>query len=265
MKYLPSCQVSLACLSLLCLSSLAQAQDYDAAKYFRSNTNADAANPFKYGFTPTLAGKFSLYGNYSANAFPPFNSPIAGFYDTGTASNVPAVLYNNSPSQYSVHSGDSDITIGSHQLALHPGSDGQYSVVRFTVQKTGLYNVAGLFAEGDSHPTTTDVHVLLTNSLLNTTTSLFNSGVHSNGNAGSTANYALSKLQLTSGEYLDFVVGYGIGGVGGQPDSYIYDTTLFNAKIAAVPELSTLFGFGSLVLFGGIGAFRQRKQSNKAA
>lgn len=43
-----------------------------------------------------------------------------------------------------------------------------------------------------------------------------------------------------------------------------FDGTLLS-DTAAVPELSTMFGFGSLLTFGGLAAFRQRMNARKAA
>jgi hypothetical protein len=46
-------------------------------------------------------------------------------------------------------------------MDLHPGSLGQYSVVRWTAPVSNSYLIAGFFVGIDPQPTTTEVHVLL--------------------------------------------------------------------------------------------------------
>lgn len=250
----------LACLALLGASRLADAQKYNAADFFNNTTNysspnvINTSNPFKYGSEALGAlgsgnpNDFTLYNTYSNNGFPPFNSPIESWNTAGSFNNVPAVFYNSSGSAYDLMTGQTTIHLDPHQLALHPGSAGQYSIVRFTAQTTGLYSVSAVFNGADSKPTTTDVHVLFGG----VDQAFAGNTLNLNGN-GNAATYTNNNVLLTAGETVDFAVGYGNG-------DYSYDSTGLVANIAAVPELSTCVGFGSFVLMGGLAAARKRKR-----
>ena len=238
----------LACLSLLCLSSLAQAQKYDASALF------SASNPssvYDYGYESTLGGAFNLYGTYTANYNAPSSNKTLQEWSASQGS-LPAI-FHNSGSVFTQQAGSTVITLEADQLALHPGAGGEYSVLRFTAPKAGLYSISSLFNAADSTPTTTDVHVLIGNS------SKFDGVINNqNGMVGGNANYA-GLLQLTKGETVDFAVGFGTNG------TYYSDTTGLFANVTAVPELSTMLGFGSFVALGGLAAFRQRKQTREVA
>lgn len=84
-------------------------------------------------------------------------------------------------------------------LLVHPGPQGQYSVVRWTAPTTGTYEIAGSFLGLDSQGnTTTDVHILL-----NSSTSLFDADV-----SGFNMPQGFSLTQtVSSGDTIDFVVG----------------------------------------------------------
>ena len=50
-----------------------------------------------------------------------------------------------------------------------------------------------------------------------------------------------------------------------SPTGRAYFAPTFDRPVAPVPELSTMLGFGGFVTLGGLAAFRQRRQSRKAA
>jgi hypothetical protein len=89
-------------------------------------------------------------------------------------------------------------------IALHPGQNNEYAVLRFTTPSDASYEIAGSFFGDNAAPTTTDVHVLLNG------TSLFDGTVEGSG-ATSAKNFSLTR-QLASGDVVDFAVGYGANG-----------------------------------------------------
>jgi hypothetical protein len=98
------------------------------------------------------------------------------------------------------------------------------STVRFTAPTAGLYTVTLTFSDGTPGTATTDVH------LVENGTSLF-SGTITPG--PTTATYSTpTPLTLAFGATLDFVVGNGGNGYGG-------DTTSLVATITEIPEPST--------------------------
>lgn len=105
------------------------------------------------------------------------------------------------------------------QLALHPGPNGESSVVRWTCPGEGTHTIEGAFA-GIAQRTTTDVHVL------HNGRSVHNGWINVEGQ-GNQSIFSES-LPLTQGDTLDFVVGFGNGFYGG-------DTTALSVRIRS-PE-----------------------------
>ncbi|MBN2293326.1 MAG: hypothetical protein JXM70_12930, partial [Pirellulales bacterium] len=103
------------------------------------------------------------------------------------------------------------------RLALHPGQKGEYCVLRWTAPADGEYLVDSKFASIAQHATT-DVHVL------HQSNSLFSSAINlpGHGSASSCKKTVVAK----TGDTIDFAVGYGSGGYGG-------DTTGIDATIVA--------------------------------
>lgn len=92
------------------------------------------------------------------------------------------------------------ITWPSGWLALHPGAEGEYSVVRWTSPTAGKVEVAATFT-GIADRTTTDLHVL------HNGRSLHDGRLNLTG-AGNTDTYK-GGLVVAKGDTLDLVVGYG--------------------------------------------------------
>ncbi|MDY0165249.1 MAG: glycoside hydrolase family 2 TIM barrel-domain containing protein [Thermoguttaceae bacterium] len=100
------------------------------------------------------------------------------------------------------------------QAALHPGSQGEYSVVRWTAPAAERYRIAAAFT--GLHHATTDVH------LFHNGRSLFASQLNLDGKPN-TARHT-HELALAKDDTLDFVVGWGNGNYGS-------DSTALTASI----------------------------------
>ncbi len=100
-------------------------------------------------------------------------------------------------------------------VSLHPGPNGEYSVVRWTAPATSDYRFSGNFAGIDGQ-TTTDVHVM------SGSKSLFDGQINLGGH-GKRAPFE-GAVRLRKGEFLDFIVGYGNG-------TYVFDSTGLDALI----------------------------------
>ncbi len=100
-------------------------------------------------------------------------------------------------------------------LSFHPGSKGEYSVVRWTAPAKGEYQIDSAFTGIDGQ-TTTDVHALHSGK------SLFDGFVNLSGQ-GRRAPFKGS-VPIEAGETLDFVVGYGNG-------DYRFDSTGLEAAV----------------------------------
>ena len=100
------------------------------------------------------------------------------------------------------------------QVALHPGPQGEYSVVRWTAPAADRYRIAAEFT-GLFHATT-DVH------LVHNGQPLFSTQLNLGGNPNTAAHAC--DLELAAGDRIDFVVGWGNG-------SYGSDSTALTATI----------------------------------
>ena len=125
----------------------------------------------------------------------------------------PNVVCNRSEQTYRL----ANIVWTPGRLSLHPGPQGQYSVVRFTAPEAGEYALDAAFMAIDES-TTTDVHLLAGDR------SAFDGYINLHGQGKRTA-YA-GKLNLAKGATLDFAVGRGNG-------SYVCDSTGLEAKVVA--------------------------------
>lgn len=101
-------------------------------------------------------------------------------------------------------------------LDMHPGQEGQYSVVRWTAPATGQFVIEGGFEGIDPHPTTTDVHVLLNG------IPIFSKEINS---FMQPVRFKFTET-LNAGDTVDFAVGYGADRNNG------WDSTGFNALIS---------------------------------
>ena len=230
----------LACVLLssgLYSATSSAAQTWDAAADF----NVAQTGAWSYGWSATLGGAFTQV------TAPTFEYGMQWLQGQGAT-----YVYNNPTSSALNPAGT--IYAAPGVLAEHPGSGGQYAVVRWTAQQSGTYSVNagfyGISAQGQA--TSTDVHVLKNGA------SQFDGLVeghwaNENVRVGTSAPLTFA---LQAGDKVDFVVGYGSNG------NYLYDSTRLTATIAAVPEPETyamlLAGLG---LMGGIARRRKAKQA----
>lgn len=184
--------------------------------------NANPNGVWSYGHTGTLGGSLTLFTDF--------------FVDPDEDARLQQAAWRESSLDdfLGIYK-----TFTSGTLVLHPGANGQYSVLRFTVPFAATYDVNGVFSGFDT--ASTDVHVLLNG------ISLFDSSI---AGLGSTQLFTQSQ-QLSAGSTLDFVVGAGA--------SNFNDSTALNLQLNAVPEPGTI----GLMVAGLIGVFssvRLRKQ-----
>ncbi len=203
---------------------------YDPANDFSTVSNPKGV--WTYGYT--AGGAFTAY---------PQSGNIDGldYWSITTAPSLPWIA--NNPTAATIDW--IQIKVNPGELLLHPGQNGDYTVLRFTAPSAGQYDVKGSFFGIDyvSSPTT-DVHVLLNGA------AIFDGNVTDYRNTIA----AFDKLvTLNTGDTVDFAVGWGSNG------DYFFDSTGLNAIITAVPEPSTFLTGALILATGAISEFRRRK------
>jgi hypothetical protein len=215
---------------------------YDAKTDFTTANVSDAVNaPWSYGYSNVSVGgtmtNFTA-GNYfnDANGFGLSLNPAPNYTPGVFKTNRNNWPYSGAPSgMFAMHSGQSDAS--------------QYSVLRFTAQTAGLYNLDVKWFAGDSNP------------LGNPNPSAGRVSIFVNQN-GTTLQSAINTLtggtyvspgtiSLNAGEFLELRVGRG-------NDGYTYDTTPVEMTVTAVPEPSTLACVGGLV--AGLSVLSRRRR-----
>lgn len=160
--------------------------------------------PWSYGFLD-LTGTFNLYGRVSEV------SPGVLFWQGGTDLFGEPTAGKNEGTEPFVINGTTAYEPG--DFALHPGPNGERSVLRWTAPRAGFYRVNATFQGGDPL-TTTDARItngestLLSGSVTSNVIPLVYSGL----------------VFLHRGEQIDFSVGFGF-------DGYQFDTTLTSVTI----------------------------------
>jgi hypothetical protein len=200
---------ALLCFALAALPYAASA--YDAAADFSIGSNPNGV--WSYGWSSTLGSAFTLETSNTTAAYG--QSGLEGWLGTGP-DGVPSVLYNSTANSISI-GGHTNFQPG--QLAVNPGTSGEYYVVRWTAPSNGQFTIAATFSGLSTVGDSSDVHILLNG------VSLFDSAVN-----GSPSPTPFSGIQnVTAGDHIDFAVGWGSNG--NQHD----DTTGLAASIVAVP------------------------------
>jgi hypothetical protein len=198
----------------LAFAAPAAAVTYDTHLDF-SDANGNPNGVYSYGYETGLGGALALFTNGGPTNSQPgaWTSPSVntylGVYDTGTST------------------------------LLHPGPNGEYSILRFTVATAGKYFIKGAFvSEGGN---TTDVHVLFDG------ISVFD-GLSDSGHLST--KFSFNQI-FAANQTIDFAVGNGGNGYSG-------DSTLLSATLA-VPEPASW----ALMItgFGMIGAATRRRRS----
>ncbi len=165
------------------------------------------SSPFSYGWTASQGGAFNVYTVQDTTTFPGATELLR----SGPAGTPPYVAKNTTCCDLNI---GQQFTMPPNQLHMHPGPNGEYTVVRFTVPAGGTYTLAGQFGWLDN--ATTDVHILRNN------VSIFDGAI--NG-SGSTAPFNQS-VALNAGDRLDFIVGFGSNG------TYFSDSTVLKGTIS---------------------------------
>lgn len=198
----------------------------------------DAANDFSIASNPN--GVWS-YGNQTAlgGGFNLSNSSglTSGLeYVTDTALIAPSAFRN--PTNATIIFGGT-VEVHPGQLALHPGSMGEYSIVRFTAPISGSYTFSATFIGEDFiYQTSTDVHLLVNN--FPVFSGLVN-GHHATASSG------VITMPLLAGDTIDAAVGWGVNG------DYYGDTTALEFTVDYVPSpgSAAMIGLGGLLMIGG--------------
>jgi hypothetical protein len=188
---------------------------FDAADDYSPTSNPNGV--WSYGYS-TVANP-NTFVAYDTNQY-----LVAGvnFWDSSSLTDNPTVSKNmtNSAVTWSTATWQAD------QLALHPGRNNEFSIIRFTAPANCTYTLEGSFIGIDEQGATTDVKVILNG------TTWFSDELNYNGN-GNTSNF-LGTVTMNAGDTLDFRVGDG----GNGP---LFDSTGFEAVVVCIPEPSSLF------------------------
>jgi hypothetical protein len=216
---------------LLALALVSGAQalpTYNSGSDFSSINNPNG--PWSYGYQTELGGTLNLYSDL-ANV----GGLLIWRFNINNTS-TPGVAFNQSGTNITFAS----TTWRPAETSLHPGPNGEFSVLRFTAPETKGYILTSLFnMRSFGGTSSTDVHVLLNDVVL------FNSIV-----AGFNAQTEFNdQFTLSQGDRLDFVVG--------DNGSFFGDTTAVQATLSAVPLPAAVWFFGSAL--AGVGLFRRRR------
>ena len=207
---------------------------FDAAADFSLASNPNGV--WSYGYSSVLGASPTTY------TFATTVSDIAS-WSNGNGIWAPPWVGRNDTDQVVTFS---SITLQPYQMAFHPGSSGEYSVIRFTAPSAGVYALVSSFIGVDG--TTTDVHVL------HNGTSLFSGSINGYGDSDSYS----TNVVLATGDAIDFAVGYLTGG-------YSNDSTGISATLTpmtTVPEIAPAgIGLVMALVSGGLALLERRRRA----
>jgi hypothetical protein len=168
---------------------------YDAVKDFSITANPNGV--WTYGWTSSLGSPLTPYTVTDTSTIPGISAWLAA----GTYSaNPPYVAHNDTGVVICP-----GFCVPPNDLHLHPGPNGEYSVVRWTAPSSGTIVIQGVFEglEPDG-PTSTDVHVLH-----NSSRSLLRGPINSYRQPLA---FSGILLRVAAGDTVDFAVGFGSDG-----------------------------------------------------
>jgi hypothetical protein len=184
-----------AALLLCSTTALHAALLFDPAAEFSVTENPHGV--WTYGYSATLGGNLlSFNGTGSVNSSRPLGVGIEGYY-VDNLFTVPMIAHNPTTTAFATIDG----SLEPSGLALHPGQNGEYAVLRFRAPDDASYAIAGSFFGDNSAPTTTDAHILVNG------VAIFDATVQGFGPAS--AKTFSATRQLVRGDVIDFAVGYG--------------------------------------------------------
>jgi hypothetical protein len=197
------------------VAAQANDQTYDAAADFSLDSNPNGV--WSYGYSLTLTGDFTPYTRSSTLTFgnPNFSSWRGDLSPFGDG--TPLAVQNTADTTQQ----GAGANLDPGQLALHPGEEGEVSIVRWTAPDAGTIYLDATFTGRDNvHGTTTDVHVLFNG------TSIFDGSI--NGFLDTTS--YTDTFSVLAGDVIDFAVGVG------DDKSFLSDTTGLDATITFCPD-----------------------------
>jgi hypothetical protein len=176
---------------------------YDAVKGFSITANPNGV--WTYGWTSSLGSPLTPYTVTDNTSFIP---GLSSWLRSGTPPDAPDVGHNLEGVRICYLS----FCVPPNDLHLHPGPNGEYSVVRWTAPSSGTIVIQGVFEGLDSGgPTSTDVHVLH-----NSSHSLLRGPINSYRQPLA---FSGILLRVVAGDTIDFAVGFGNNG------THYYDST----------------------------------------
>lgn len=204
------------------LTSIARAQTvWTLTGDFSATSNP--AGAWSYGSATTAGGAFTVYPNFTSSN---------GISTWTTPSSYPSINFN--PASSSVQVGT--VLWPANSIIQHPGPNGELAVARWTAPASGNFSLSATFTSGDVFGATTNVFVMRNGVALGS----------GNVDASNSYTFSVGSVALGSGDFVDFLVGFGTNG------SYGFDSTVTSATISAlaVPEPSTwvLIGCGAFAV-----------------
>jgi hypothetical protein len=175
---------------------------YDAVKDFSITANPNGV--WTYGWTSSLGSPLTPYTVTDTSSV-----PGTSFWQARNG-DAPELAHNDTG--VLICASTSTWCIPPNDLLLHPGPNGEYSVVRWTAPSSGTIMITGVFEGLDRvGPTSTDVHVLH-----NSSRSLLRGPINSYRQPLA---FSGILLRVAAGDTVDFAVGFGSNG------NYYYDST----------------------------------------
>lgn len=200
-----------------------------------SISNGNPNGVWTYGKLTSLGGTFTAAdtsgtGSVSGASFDQWYFATATF---------PLISRLNSGSLAGYNGGDGLISVG--EVFIHPSSNNELAVVRYTAPSSGLFDLSGYFGAGDG--------------IGNGASGKVDTYVYKNStplwsvlDTPSTQTFSLSAVSLSANDTIDIIVGFG-------SDQYNYDSTPVNLSVTPVPEPATIAGLGL-----ALAAFAKRRR-----